>query len=350
MLSDYQRRLLTDETGKLDFNKPPQKLVPNLHNKTNYIIHYRNLQLYLKLGMKLTKIHRVLSFDQSPWLKKYIDFNTIQRTAATNDFEKDFFKLMNNAVFGKTMENLRNRRTVDLVMTEHKMKKLAAQPSFKSFKIFNEHLVAVERKKVELVLNRPIYVGFCVLDLSKTLMYDFHYDYIKSKYPGDQSILLFTDTDSLTYKIKTNNIYNDMYRDKQLFDFSGYDKDSTYFNAENKKVIGKMKDELNGKIITEFIGLRAKMYSVLSIDKEEMKKAKGVKKNVVKNNITHEDYKTCLFQEKKFLHSMNSLRSMKHQIFTIKQHKVSLSPYDDKRYLLEDGITSLPYGHYKINM
>ena len=228
------------------------------------------------------------------------------------------------------------------------MKKLAAQPSFKSFKIFHENLVAVERKKVELVLNRPIYVGFAILDLSKTLMYDFHYNYIKSKYPGERSKLLFTDTDSLTYSIKTNDLYEDMYQDKHLFDFSGYDENSPYHNNENKKVIGKMKDELGGVLIKEFVGLRAKMYSVLSAnDDKHMKKAKGVKKNVVKKQLCHQDYKDCLFLEKKYMHSMNTIRSDKHQLYTVKQNKTSLAPYDDKRYLLDDGITSLPYGHYK---
>ena len=253
------------------------KLIPNLMDKEKYIVHYRNLKLYVSLGMKIKKIHRVLSFQQSPWLKEYIDFNTRQRTAARNDFEKNFFKLMNNSMFGKTMENLRHRRKVDLVNTSDKLKKLAAQPTFKTFKIFHEHLTAVERAQTELTLNRPIYVGFCVLDLSKTLMYDFHYNYVKPKYPCDKSKLMFTDTDSLAYMIQTDDLYADMFADAALFDFSGYPRDHRCFSNVNKKVIGKMKDELNGVKMEEFIGLKAKMYSVL-YDANEMKKAKGVKK------------------------------------------------------------------------
>ena len=156
------------------------------------------------------------------------------------------------------MENLRNRRTVDLVTSEEKPKKLAAQPSFKQFKIFNENLVAVERAKVELTLNQRIYVGFAILDLSKTLLYDFHYNYIERKYPD--STLLFTDTDSLTYQIQTGNVYEDFYADKHLFDFSGYEKQSPVYDGENKKVISKMKDELKEEIIEESAGLRAKMF------------------------------------------------------------------------------------------
>ena len=237
------------------------------------------------------------------------------------------------------MENLRNRRTVELMTSEEKLKKLAAQPSFKQFKIFHENLVAVKRAKVELTLNRPIYVEFAILDLSKTLMYDFHYSCIKRKYPD--SSLLFTDTDSLTYQIQTDNMHEDFYEDKHLLDFSGYKRESPFYNDKNKKVIGKMKDELNGEIIEQFLGLRAKMCS-LKIKKEEMKKAKSVKKNVVKKDISHQGYIDCLFEERKFMHTMQTIRSFKHQLYTIKQDKVSLSPDDDKRYR----VSSLPYKHF----
>ena len=131
--------------------------------------------------MRLTKIHRILEFAQSKWLKTYIDFNTEKRKNARNDFEKDFFKLMNNSVFGETMENLRKRVNVKLINTEKQLKKLTASPLFDYFRIFDENLVAVNMRKPSLYLNRPIYVGFCILDLSKTLMYDFHYNYIKAK-------------------------------------------------------------------------------------------------------------------------------------------------------------------------
>lgn len=143
------------------------KLMPNLFDKEKYVLHYRNLQLYLSLGMKLTKVHRVLSFKQSPWLKAYIDFNTTMRKTAKNEFEKDFFKLVNNSVFGKTMENLRKRVDIQLVHNKKRLLKLSAKPGFKSFQIFNNDLASVELSKQKLILNRPIYVGFSILDLSK---------------------------------------------------------------------------------------------------------------------------------------------------------------------------------------
>jgi len=199
MLSEYCRQI------KDKFNisiGQVHKLIPTLSNKQKCVLHYRNLQLYLDLGLKLTKIHRVLKFNQSPWLKSYIDFNTRKRPNAKNSFEKDFFKFMNNAVFGKTMENVRKRVDVKLVTNDKQHIKLASKPTYVSSKMFNKNLVAVYKIKEALTLNRPAYVGMCILDLSTTLMYDFHYNYIKQKYKS-KAQLLFTDTDSLTYEIRT---------------------------------------------------------------------------------------------------------------------------------------------------
>ena len=221
------------------------KLTPTLREKKEYVLHYRNLQLYLDLGLKIKKVHRVLKFDQSLWLKQYIDFNTKKRKNAKNSFEKDFFKLMNNSVFGKTMENLRKRVDVRLVTNEKKLDKLTAKPTYVSFKIFNENLMAVHKVKETLTLNRPAYVGMCILDLSKTLMYDFHYNYIKKKY-NNRAKLLFTDTDSLTYEIEAEDVYNDFWNDKDMFNNSDYLESSPYYCNVNKKIIGRFKDETCG--------------------------------------------------------------------------------------------------------
>ncbi|KMQ83424.1 hypothetical protein RF55_20086 [Lasius niger] len=203
MLSPYVQELAEDLNLKIGKST---KLCPNLLPKTKYIVHYRNLKQYVSLGLQVEKIHRVLRFQQRPWLSSYIQFNTEQRKLAKTSFEKDLFKLLNNSVFGKTMENMRNRTNIDLVHNEKRAKKLVAAPTFHSFKVINEDLVSVERKKSTLVLNRPIYVGFAILDISKTLMYDFHYNHIKNKY-GSNARLLFTDTDSLCYEIATKDIY-----------------------------------------------------------------------------------------------------------------------------------------------
>ena len=176
-----------------------KKLIPNLGNKNKYVRHYKNLQLHLSLGIKLTKIHRVLKFKQSDWMKKYIDFNTKKRMCATNDFEKDFFKLMINSVYGKTMENLRKRINVRFVNDKKDFLKYTRKPTYVTHKLFNKNFAAIYEIKPVLILNKPISVGFTVLDLSKWLMYDFHYNFIKKNFSAG---LLFTDTDSLTYEIK----------------------------------------------------------------------------------------------------------------------------------------------------
>lgn len=253
------------------------KLIPNLNDKEKYVIHYRNLQLYLKLGLKLTKVHKVLEFNQSLWFKQYIDFNTKKRAEAKNSFEKDVFKLMNNSVFGKTMENLRKRVDVRLVTDEKKLLKMTAKPTYVSSKIFNENLVAVHKIKQSLKLNRPVYVGMSILDLSKTLMHDFHYNYIKRKY-GAKAKLLFTDTDSLTYEIETEDIYKDLWNDRDKFDNSDYPESSPFYDKTNKKIPGKFKDEALGIPIAEFVGLRSKMYSYIKDNDEGGKTAKVIKK------------------------------------------------------------------------
>ena len=168
-----------------------KKLIPNLGDKTNYVVHYGNLQLYLSLGMKLTKIHRVLKFKQSDWMKKYINFNTEKRKNAANDFEKDSFKLIINSVYGKTMENLQKRINVPLVNNEDFLK-YTSRPDHVTHKIFDNNFAAIHEIKPVLMLNKPIYVRFTVLELSKWLMYDFHYNFIKKHF--DLELLLLTQT------------------------------------------------------------------------------------------------------------------------------------------------------------
>ena len=219
------------------------KLIPMLRDKKEYMLHYHNLQLYLNLGLKIKKVHRVLEFNQSPWLKQYIDFNTEKRKNAKNSFEKDFFKLMNNSVFSKTMENLCTWVDVRLVTNEKKLDKLTAKPTYVSSKIFNENLMAVHKVKETLTLNRPAYVGMCILDLSKTLMYDFHYNYIKKKYDNGAG-LLFTNMDSLTYETEAEDIYKDFWNDKDMFDDSDYPEALPYYCNVNKKSLENSRTKL----------------------------------------------------------------------------------------------------------
>ena len=204
-------------------------------------------------------------------------------------------------------------------------------------------------KKTKLVFNKPVYLGMCILDLSKTLMYYFHYNYIKQKY-GDKAKLLFTHTDSLMYEIQMEDFYKDISADvKHRFDTSDYPPNhpSGIPSGFNKKVLGMFKDEAGGKVIDEFVGLRAKLYSYKMFEGEESKKCYGIKKSVVKKSIAHEDYK-CLFTGKEQLRRMIVIRSYRHEVYTEAVNKVALCPSDDKRYILEDGVHTLALGHYMI--
>ena len=322
------------------------KLVPTLRDKKEYVLHYRNLQLYLDLGLKI-KSFECLNLINPLGLSNILASNTEKRKHAKNTFEKDFFKLMNNSVFGKTMENLKKRVDVKLVTNEKKLDKLTSKPTYVSSKIFNENLMAVHKIKETLTLNRPAYVGMCTLDLSKTLMYDFYYNYIKKKY-NDRAKLLFTNTDSLTYEIETVDAYKDFWTDKDMFDNSDYPENSPYYCNTNKKIIRKFKDEACGIPITEFVGLKSKMYSYVKDNEKGGKTAKGIKKNVINNNIRHEDYKRTLLNEEQMHHKMKTIRSQRHQLGSYEIYKVSFSCFDDKRYIHDNGTSSYAYGHYKI--
>ena len=347
MLSDYAKDIA--EKFQLTIGGV-RKLITSLGPRKKYVLHARNLKLYTDLGMKLTKIHRAVTFKQSTWLKDYIDFNTQKRSAARNTFEKNFFKLMNNSIYGKTMENLRKRVDVKLVSSESDLLKMTASPCFQSHRIMNENLIVVKKIKEVLTLNKPCYVGMSILDLSKTLMYDFHYNTIKKEY-GNRSKLLFTDTDSLMYELKTKDVYEDF---KEIgerldcWDNSDYPKDSPYFSTYNKKVIGKFKDEAAGVPIIEFVGLRSKMYSYVKENGKGGMTAKGVKRYVIRNKLTHENFKDVINTKGRMRHSMNTIRSKKHNIGTYEMKKITLSCFDDKRYLLEDGVTSYAYGNKNI--
>ena len=285
-----------------------KQLIPNLGEKVKYVVNYRNLQHYLSLGMKLTKIHKILKFKQSNWLKEYVPFNTKKRQESTDEFNKGFFKLLINCVFGESMENIRKRINVKLINDSKEYLKCVSKRNFISRKLFDKNFIAVHQVKTVLALNKPIYVGFCILELNKLLMYKFHYDYVMNTFSAK---LQFTETDSLVYEIKNKNVYEKCFKDKDLFDFSGYPKDSVYYGCSNKKVLRKMKHEFNGTKISEFIGLKSKKYSLISTDDKEVNKAKGINKK-----LRHKEYLDVLFNKKVIRHSMKRIQSKLHEIGT----------------------------------
>src|SRR6267154_3196788 len=269
-------------------------------DKQKYILHYRNLKFYLKMGLRLTHVHRVIQFKQSQWLKPYIDFNTNMRAKATSDFERNLYKLCNNAVFGKMCEDLRKRIDVRIVTRQPEAERCCAQPNFDSFKILNCDATMVKLRKTSILWRKPTYVGFAILELSKLHMYKFHYEHMVPQYTTNnicRAKLLFTDTDSLCYEVTTPDIYQDMLHNASHYDTSNYDSNHRNFSQINSKVVGKMKDECGGVMPVEFVGLRAKMYSLLLSDNKDKSTAKCVKRSHAQKYIKHSHYKTCLQKE-----------------------------------------------------
>ena len=348
LLSEHQKSLYRHYyNGKEAKDEKHHKLILNQQNKSNYVVHIKALQFYLKKGMKLIKVHKGVKFQQRQWLKPWIDFNTEKRKEAKSDFEKDMFKLMNNAVYGKTMENVRNHIDFELVSTQERIQKCINNPNYKGCHIINEELAGVEKTKTVLKLDKPIYLGMTILDLSKIHMYSFYYDVLKEKYQ-EKVKLVYTDTDSYVIQTMTDDIYKDWMSIKDYMDFSGYDKKHPNYDPTNKKVLGKFKDEMDGKIITNFIALRPKMYCLKFHNENKVeKKAKGVPKLKVKRDLDMKDYETTLHEHIPKDVNFNAIRSKNHQIYSINQSKVGLTSYDNKRYWFND-TESLPYGNYKI--
>ena len=272
--------------------------------------------------------------------------NTELRKLAKNDFEKDLFKLMNNSVFGKTMENIRKHRDIKLVTSDKKKRsKLVSEPNYHTINLISDDLSIIEVKKTKVKMNKPIYLGLSILEISKILMYEFWYGYMKPKY-NDNVRLCYMDTDSFVMHIKTNDFYKDIASDvENRFDTSNYEVNRPLPTGKNKKIIGLMKDELGGKIIMEFVTLRPKTYSFLTDDGKEDKKGKGTKTWVIKKMIKFNDYKKWLLNDEVMLKPQQRFKSNKHDVYTENINKIALSNNDDKRVVSSNKISIYPYGY-----
>ena len=245
------------------------------------------------------------------------------------------------------MENIRKHRNIKLVNNEEEYLKNVIKPNFKSGTLLRPDLMSCEMGKVRVVMNKPVYLGQAILDLSKTIMYEFHYDYLKRKYDDDKLKLCYMDTDSLIYSICTEDFYKDIADNIEArFDTSGYVPDRPLPVGKNKKVIGLMKDELGGEIMKEFISLQPKMYSY-RVGNSEPKKCKGIKKCMVKHTISFDNYKRCLFSGERSYRSQLLFRSRKHEVRTLEVNKLALSREDDKRITM-NGVASYARGHYRV--
>lgn len=348
ILSDYSNSILN--LFQMKPSKNNYKLVTTLYDKLNYVVHFRNLQFYTKKGLIISQIHNILEFTQANYIEPYVSFNTEKRKHTQAESEKDFYKLCNNALYGKTCENLRNRVDISLVKDEKRANKLIKSSTFKDFRIFHHNLVAVQSIKKNIKLDKPIFIGFTVLELSKLYMYEFFYDYMLPKF-GDRFNLLLTDTDSFVFHIQSENALQELKNDiKDEFDTSNFPREHFMYSDVNKGVINKMKIEFPDNPILEVVALRAKNYSLKFADNKEKRVAKGVTKAAKEHKLTHEMYKKVLFEKIVRKETMQRIGSKNHEINTIDYEKVCLSPYDDKRFFVgEHGIVSHPYGSIKCN-
>jgi len=341
---------------KKTLNGKVKKLLCTLEDKQDYVLHYRMLQLCLKHGLQLAKITKILKFRQMSFLRPYIELNTSLRQKSTNDFDKNLYKLLTNSLFGKSIERTRERINFGLYCDPIKAEKAIAKPSFKKSIIFHENLVGIHKYKQKINLNKPIYIGASVLDVSKILMYKFFYEqlsYIFNDIPKPK--LLYMDTDSFILSVLTANICPYIQKNMQYFDTSNYPPDHPCFSLENKAVPGLFKDELAGCACSQYIGLCPKTYS-LEIENlktntsDYIKKAKGVKKDIVKKEITFNDYYKCLTGQIIIRKEQKNFRSILHTLFTQSQMKTALQLICDKRHFLPESqyLESHSYGHYKL--
>ena len=335
MLSPIQLKIKNEydiEAGKNN------KLIPNLIPKTNYVVHYKNLKYYLSQGWILTKVHKILEFKQSLWMKPYIDFNTERRKEATNETDKSLFKLLDNAVYGKAMENMRKRMKVRVASNEKDLVKYASRPTYINHNIYDKNFVVIHEKKELLTLNKPIYIGCVVLELSKLAMYEFYYDFLIQKCENVK--LLYMNTDSFIIEVIGKNFDDIILENKEYFDLSNSPKNSKYHTDDNKKVPGKMKDEYGGKVIYEFVRAKPKSYTIIDVNNCEKSVHKGHS-----FNFKSSEFKDIINNRKVVRHSMKKIISKNHKIYTQDGNKISLSCFDDKRHIKDDGIYTLAFGH-----
>ena len=315
--------------------KPTEKLMCDLTNKYNYMMHYRMFKFYTNLGMKVTKIHTIYRFKQSLWLEKYINHNTQKRTVSKTNFEKDLYKLMNNAFFGKTMENVRDRTNLEFIPHTN-IDQIIKRQSKLSFKRITNHyseFSVYKFDKEKVIFDKPIYLGFSVLELSKLLMYEFYYHKLQPYYSSDVK-LHYMDTDSFILSIKTGDLINDLEYFKDDFDFSELDPSHELYNSINKKVIGKMKIETSPIIeLDNFIALRSKSYS-FSYGSSVQKATQKSKQKGIQHTPIYSQFINSLFNSETTTATNYSIRSNAHKLTVQKQDKLALNPFDDKRMYL----------------
>ena len=346
-----------------------QKLINHLGPRKRYVLAYETYLLALQHGVVFNKIHRVLQYQQAAWLKPYIEFNTRLRQQAKDDFEKNHFKLMNNSVFGKLLEDVMRYQDFELFVPSkhkkfakihqqkpyliqqetvyHRCSEHQANPDAETCTVYDGCVVGMQKTKRKVILNKPIFVGSKILELSKVHMFGMYYNIIQPYFQNTVT-LCATDTDSFIMNLSVPDLYSELEHLKNSFDFSNYDRQHQLYSNSNATVPGKFKDEFPSMHIEKFIGLRPKCYAIKMVNGSEVKKAKGVKKDIIRKDISFEDYERALMGQTPITRQQQIIRSFNQQLYTIEQERIALSTNDDKRFICEDGISTLPWGHYSI--
>ena len=347
-LSPYCKRM------KQKLNKSSlqtEKLIGSCYDKDDYVIHFKLLKYFLNSGMRIKKVKKVLKFEQRAFLKPYIDSNTKMRQQAKSDFDRTYWKTRNNALYGKLLETKKDRIDVKLVNTQEQFDRLVSRANFSGIKQLDKNFVAISMRKINVTMDACIAAGSAVLDLSKLVMYKFYDIFTHKLFAGRKVDLLLSDTDSFIFHVFTDDLYKDLLVLKnECLDTSNYEEDHFLFSEINRMVPGKFKDEVplkcvNGKtrLIQAFVGLKSKMYNIVLNTGVEFKRAKGIKKMSL-DKVSFDHFRDSIFQENVIALYMRNIHSYNHRIYTEITKKSAIDAYDDKRFILENGIESLPYG------
>jgi hypothetical protein len=363
MLSEYQRKVLKQVYNKSSYKE--RKLTATFFNREKIVLHALNLQLYLQLGMKIKEVFRVIKFEQKPFMKTWVDFCTEKRSNSTNDFSKNFWKLLVNSVYGKTIESIVNRKQVKICRDPKSFSKLCSRPSYDRHIVINEDLVIVVMNPETVRVDKPYYIGFSILEISKFIMYDFFYNILRP-YFGDNGVsLLYSDTDSLAINIRTSDLLHDLKNLETNMDFSNLNLKHPLFSDENKARLFKFKEEFGLRPISRLCALKSKVYSFevaceheigvnqnglcfqcfnTSFTGKNVNKLKGIQKRTARN-ITFASYLKCLSEFSAQRERTFQIVSKKQKIETTMVSKISLSSFCDKRFILNCGIHSRPYSY-----
>lgn len=341
MLSSYQLKC----REKLNLKKPKSnKLSATFYDREKYVVHYSTLKLYVKLGLKIKKIYRVVKFRQSKFLKEYIDYCTSMRQTAATDFKKRLFKLMANCIYGKFIENTSKHLKVKFARSKTDLMKYASNPRFMNCMIISPDLVAVFLKTAVTKAKQAYGVGFSILDLSKEFMYRSYYEHIVKAFDGRCEVLM-SDTDSLF--ISTPFCTNPFERLLPILDTSNFDPSHPLACLENKSRLGYFKSETGCKLVTRFIGLRSKCYAFETEGSNDTIKCKGVSR-AFKDKIPVSNFEKCIKNIASVYVTQYGMQSKNHLIHIVRNSKLAFSSYDDKRYVLSCGVHTLPFGSVEI--